>query len=268
MGEVAQSGRARFVRGVMIDLAVMTAIGIVLGLIGPLGSYADPLATRLAYWLVLSYAGYLFYRPLSGLILRLGPALDLPDWPLWIFAVVVASIPMAIVVWVVGYMFGPHSVPVPSLETALQHYFGVLVIGAIITVVFNLLAPDRSASRVQKPAPQPTAEQPPFRSDQPRFFDRLPAELGTDLVALEMEDHYVRVHTALGSDLVLMRMRDAIAELGDLEGAQVHRSWWVARGAVEDVRRDGRNVRLVLPRGLEAPVSRANVQALRDEGWF
>ena len=83
-----------------------------------------------------------------------------------------------------------------------------------------------------------------------------------------MEDHYVRAHTALGSDLVLMRLRDAVAELGDIDGLQVHRSWWVARHAVSDVRRDGRNVRLLLDTGLEAPVSRANVQMLRDAGWI
>jgi DNA-binding LytR/AlgR family response regulator len=72
----------------------------------------------------------------------------------------------------------------------------------------------------------------------------------------------------LGSALVLMRLRDAVALLGDLEGMQVHRSWWVARAAVEDVLREGRNVRLRLPRGLEAPVARAKVADLRAARWF
>ena len=103
---------------------------------------------------------------------------------------------------------------------------------------------------------------------QPAFLERLPGHLGTDLIALEMEDHYVRAHTALGSELVLMRMRDAVAELQGIEGAQVHRSWWVARDAVEDVKREGRNLRLVLPGGIEAPVSRARVTELKQAGWF
>jgi len=105
------------------------------------------------------------------------------------------------------------------------------------------------------PAPNPLLEQ-------------LPPELGSTIVALEMEDHYVRVHTALGSALVLMRLRDAMALVTDIEGMQVHRSWWVARGAVEDVLRDGRNVRLKLPRDLEAPVARANIATLRDARWI
>jgi DNA-binding LytR/AlgR family response regulator len=83
-----------------------------------------------------------------------------------------------------------------------------------------------------------------------------------------MEDHYVRAHTVLGSEMILMRLRDAMAELDDVEGQQIHRSWWVARHAVEDVRRDGRNLRLVLPGGLEAPVARANVAALKEQGWI
>ena len=83
-----------------------------------------------------------------------------------------------------------------------------------------------------------------------------------------MEDHYVRAHTMLGSDLVLLRLRDALGELDGIEGAQVHRSWWVARDAVESVERDGRSVRLVLPRGIAAPVARSRMAELTKAGWF
>nr|QQZ51292.1 LytTR family transcriptional regulator DNA-binding domain-containing protein [Phenylobacterium glaciei] len=70
-----------------------------------------------------------------------------------------------------------------------------------------------------------------------------------------MEDHYVRVHTAVRSELILMRLSDAVARTGR-EGLQVHRSWWVARDAVTEVIRDGRNLRLKLLNGLEVPVAR------------
>ena len=86
--------------------------------------------------------------------------------------------------------------------------------------------------------------------------------------AVEAEDHYLRLHTSRGQDLILMRLSDAIAELEGIEGAQTHRSWWVAKGAVEDARRgDGRAV-LSLKGGVEAPVSRAYAKALREAGWF
>jgi DNA-binding LytR/AlgR family response regulator len=65
-----------------------------------------------------------------------------------------------------------------------------------------------------------------------------------------------------------MRLSDAIAELEGLEGAQTHRSWWVAKDAVEDARREGERVTLVVKGGVEAPVSRPNVRPLRQAGWF
>ena len=65
-----------------------------------------------------------------------------------------------------------------------------------------------------------------------------------------------------------MRLSDALDELEGLEGAQTHRSWWVAREAVRDVtRNDGRAV-LTLEGGLTAPVSRRYARALRAAGWY
>lgn len=101
-----------------------------------------------------------------------------------------------------------------------------------------------------------------------RFFDRLPPAYRTGLRALEMEDHYVRVHGSSGSTLLLMRMRDAVSELDGVPGMQVHRSWWVARSAVEGHSEDGRAVQLRLVGGLVVPVARNSIQALRDAGWL
>jgi hypothetical protein len=127
----------------------------------------------------------------------------------------------------------------------------------------------RRSAQAPPQYPGPAAPAPPPAAPPPNpLLDQLPAELGSDIIALEMEDHYVRVHTALGSALVLMRLRDAMALVGEIEGMQVHRSWWVARHAVEDVLRDGRNVRLKLARGIEAPVARAQVATLREARWI
>jgi LytTr DNA-binding domain len=103
----------------------------------------------------------------------------------------------------------------------------------------------------------------------PKFLARLPAQLaGAELYAVEAEDHYLRLHTSQGQDLILMRLGDAIEELEGLEGAQTHRSWWVARAAVTDAERmDGRAV-LTLKDGAEVPVSRGFAKALRSAGWF
>ncbi len=279
MDRVNAQAKGRFVRQVVIDVSVLVAIGLVLAVLAPLGSGYMPLAHRIAYWVSMALAGYAFYKPIGAQIVPLSARLDLPEWFMWGASVAIATVPMATLVWIVNAGTGP--VPMPSLEVALVHYAAVLVVGAIITLLFNLLPATRSgqvgpvseaavtptsATQVSAPA-FPTAAMPPAPPSNP-LFDQLPAELGSEIVALEMEDHYVRVHTALGSALVLMRLRDAMALMGDLEGMQVHRSWWVARGAVEDVLRDGRNIRLKLARGLEAPVARAKVAELRDARWF
>ncbi|WP_284126519.1 LytTR family DNA-binding domain-containing protein [Parerythrobacter aestuarii] len=249
-------------RRIVIDLAIMSVIGIVLALIGPFGSFNDPLPIRLMVWLGFSYLGYALYSPMGFFVDKLHALLDLPRAGLWVAACMVATIPMSLAVWSLNFVFRPFEWP--TAEQALVTYLYVLVVGGGITVLFQVIGhhqdhPGRGAAVADNDAP---------RQSPSRFLDRLPPALGTDLLALEMEDHYVRVHTALGSDLVLLRLRDAIAELDGLEGMQVHRSWWVARHAVADVKREGRNVRLMLEGGLEAPVSRANVQPLKDAGWF
>jgi DNA-binding LytR/AlgR family response regulator len=82
-----------------------------------------------------------------------------------------------------------------------------------------------------------------------------------------MEDHYVRAHGPEGSALILMRMRDAVAELDGMAGLQVHRSWWVAREAVERVEKEGDRVRLRLVNGMTVPVARSQIGAVRAQRW-
>ncbi|HEY3799378.1 MAG TPA: LytTR family DNA-binding domain-containing protein [Caulobacteraceae bacterium] len=103
----------------------------------------------------------------------------------------------------------------------------------------------------------------------PKFLARLPARLqGADLYAVEAEDHYLRLHTSAGQDLILMRLGDAVAELEGLEGAQTHRSWWVAKAAVASAERFEGRATLKLKDGAEVPVSRGFARALRQAGWF
>lgn len=97
-----------------------------------------------------------------------------------------------------------------------------------------------------------------------KFFARLPPALGTSLVFLRMEDHYVRVVTAAGQTLLLMRLSDAVTELGDYPGVRVHRSWWVALGEVRSIVRSGKKLELVMTEGTRVPVS-ASYRAVADD---
>jgi DNA-binding LytR/AlgR family response regulator len=105
------------------------------------------------------------------------------------------------------------------------------------------------------------------RSGAP-FLRRIPLKLGSELLYIATEDHYLRVTTKLGSDLILFRLSDAIAELGPAAGQQVHRSYWVARDAVAAIERNGQRTSLTLVNGAEIPVSRTYLRNLRDAGWL
>ncbi len=249
-------------RRVLIDLAVLAGIGFLLALLGPFGSFAAPFPLRLVYWVGLTIAGYAIYRPAMVAANLLAERLDLPRLAVWIAACILATVPMTALVIAAEGLFG--AARTPGLEPAFQFYGYVLVIAAALCFVF-WLAGDRHERRLAQPPGTPEAEGP---AAPPRFLDRLPANAGRELIALEMQDHYVLAHTATGQAMILMRMRDAVAELDGIDGARVHRSWWVARKAVREVKRDGRNVRLVLARGLEVPVARAAVATLQSGGWF
>lgn len=230
-------------------LLIATVIGLALGLIGPFGSYlnAGPLA-RIAYWTANLWGGWLLFSLALPWAARLATA---RGWPLWLWA------PPAVAVLAVGPALTSRWMattlwPVTRHVGALEWYGQCLLVSALVT---GLILWRGAARRL------PEAE-----TADPR--DRLPPNLGRDLLCLQMEDHYVRVHTTHGSTLALMSLSQAVAGLKDVEGLQTHRSWWVAREAVEGVIEDGRNLRLKLKGGLLAPVARARVSALRDAGWL
>lgn len=97
------------------------------------------------------------------------------------------------------------------------------------------------------------------------LLERVRPERRGALLAIKAEGHYLQVYTDAGSDLILYRLSDALLELGGEDGAQVHRSWWVAARALAPQRhRD----KLVLTNGVEVPVSRSFLVAARQRGWL
>lgn len=87
------------------------------------------------------------------------------------------------------------------------------------------------------------------------------------LIAVEAEDHYLRIHTDAGSALVLMRFGDALEALIASDGFRTHRSWWVARTGVEIARWKAGRGELVLSDGSTAPVSRTYAAVLKGTDW-
>ncbi|MDG2520890.1 LytTR family DNA-binding domain-containing protein [Caulobacter segnis] len=239
-----------------IDLGVCAGVGVVMGLIGPFGSYFnDVVLVRIGYWV----GSFLLSGVSFGLLLRgLWPMMSRARIPMWIWipaVVVIATAPLCTLV----KAFATTLWPAIARISWVEWYGQSVLIGLVYVLAYAFLR-----LRVADPAPA----KPQAPPSEPAFLRRLPPRLGRDLLCLQMEDHYVRMHTTQGSDLVLLSLGQAMGELGGLEGMQVHRSWWVARHAVVKVIEDGRNLRLKLINGVEAPVSRASVAKLRAAGWI
>ncbi|WP_453977000.1 LytTR family DNA-binding domain-containing protein [Brevundimonas sp. Marseille-Q4549] len=244
--------RRRFLRG----LVVAVSGGVFLAITGAFGSVGAPLPQRLVYWVLVMVIGGLWGHVCG---MAVGRFVDADERPWLAVAALTAVItgPLSIVVWAATGLFFAHRLY--SVASLPQLFVPVLIVTAAITTVNVFLG---RAEPVQTHAD-------PVHPGPARFLQRLPARLrGATLHAVQAEDHYLRLHTDRGSDLILMRLSDAVEELEGLEGAQTHRSWWVAREAVRGVERgDGRAV-LTLEGGLRAPVSRRYARALREADWW
>ncbi|MDQ0464707.1 hypothetical protein QO010_002491 [Caulobacter ginsengisoli] len=237
----------------MAGFAAATALGLTLGALGPFGSYLNgALPVRLAYWVACLWGGWLVFGVSLPILGRWASGRGIAPW-LWAPPAVAA---LSLLTATGSRMLAVRLWPVVGQVGWLEWYGQNLVIGALATLGMLWATGSRRAG----PAGPDTA------SADPR--ERLPPRLGRTILCLQMEDHYVRVHTPLGSALVLMSLSQAMAGLKDVEGVQTHRSWWVARAAIAGVVEDGRRLRLRLTGGLEAPVSRARVGALREDGWL
>jgi hypothetical protein len=267
------SGKGRDpVRSLVIDVAIMIAVALALAALGPYGSFAlGDYAARLAYWLPAALLGYAAFRPSYAGGLILSHRLDLPLWMGVGVGVLVGAIPATLLIcWWGG-------VPLTGLDFPhqLRAYVQVALIGALVCFLFLLLergtvvhpaTVERSREMMSSASEDDGGSAAP--SPPAPFLDRLPPDIASDLIALEMEDHYVRAHAPGRSTLLLMRMRDAELELASVEGMRVHRSWWVAKSGIEQVLRRGRSVRLKLRGGIEAPVARDRILPLCQAGWL
>jgi hypothetical protein len=249
------------------QLPWVLGLGIVMGVTGPFGSYGwTGIGVRLVYFTV---TGVLIWLQVLGFAALFSNIEAIERWSIiarMVLAGAVAAIPgtfeiIVLHTWLVR--------PTP-LTAALEIYPQVAFLTVVISVLVGMFIQQRLHAEADtervRVAAIPASDTP--SSAVPDFFRRVPPALGRDLLALEMEDHYLRIHTVLGSDLILLRLRDALTELGPASGRQVHRSWWVAEGAIASVERDPRRPVLVLRNGLRVPVSKTYRDPVKQAGWL
>jgi len=97
------------------------------------------------------------------------------------------------------------------------------------------------------------------------FLAKFSDKIGTDIIYLMSELHYIRVVTLKGEMLILHNLKDAISELPvDLIGIQTHRSFWVNLKYIEKIIKKKLQSVLILSNGKSVPVSRRRISLVKN----
>lgn len=164
---------------------------------------------------------------------------------------IVAAIPGTANIFLLEYIFRD----LLLTGNLINLYFDVVIVTFAISMIFWMYYHYRLATRTPLPG-----------KDDHAFVTELTG--GSRLLHLEIQDHYLQVHTDTGPRTVLMRLGDAIDRIDPGRGLQVHRSHWVAHDAVARIERRAKGVLLVLDDNSTVPVSRSHLKKVRQAPWF
>jgi hypothetical protein len=232
-------------------------VAAILGFGGPFGTYASlSLVPRLIYWTAVTLATYG-----TGFLIAVSAGRRVrdrfPPWASVILRGLLLGPPTTLVVIVINLLaFGQAGWGVIEWWVLL---LSVLVIATGVTLISDIITGLARGGPAAPAPPAPTV-------DAPAILERIPVHLRGPLVALSVADHYVEISTSKGKSLVLMRLGDAMREVGDTKGTQIHRSHWIAVDAVAGVSRAGGKVTVTLKDGRSLPVSRGYMDQAKAAG--
>lgn len=236
------------------EAGIYIAAGLFLAFLAPFNATPGfPFWATALYWIGLIFVGSLTAEVARALLSARWPDLPLAANLLIISVAAAASATLAVTA--IEYLFVQREMPARFLPSL----FGIVWVISLAMTGIGYMA-DRSILAQPPDAPEGAG---PVE----RFLSRLPLKYRqAELYAISSEDHYLRVHTSAGEELILMRLADAVRELSGAYGLQVHRSWWVAKAAVREVKRQGGKLTLVLVSGKAAPVSRTFMAEVKAAG--
>lgn len=225
---------------------------VALALLRPAGAADVPAALQLPFWALHVFPALALLQ-LVQVGLMAVPGYGRPAMPVWVLGAGVMG----------AALFTPWALAMDTLFSAgdgadegpLSEFASI---APILTVVWLGL----NGSKLLRLRGLPRTARP--LGAEPTFWRAMPAALGRDLVAVSAELHYIRVRTTKGSDLVLCGFGDAVRQLGDAPGLQVHRSHWVMLRHVGRIERVGQRAVAHMSDGGTVPVSRAHRAALEQ----
>ncbi len=253
--------------------------------------FSAPLAARLLFWSLQIITGLFVLQSVLYLLTSHFGASRTPSWSLVLLSGVIGSVLLAPLYWLIGegLMVAWLGYPSQAVEAAadlmgstlanplIQEYLNIV---GPVTAAWALIClprlhwlmppllhgrtsnsdvvttPDVNLKTIELSSshnkPNGAESSTPTRAN---WRDRLPEQLGSDVIAVTSELQYLRVWTPRGCALILGALADVESESA-ATGLRVHRSWWVATVHVVSVRRTATGAVCLMSDGRQVPVSR------------
>ena len=184
-----------------MTVLITLGIGLVVGYLGPFGSFQMPLLQRLLYWVVMIVVGHLIYTQTDKLCQFYLAKKQLNILINLVISSLFGSVFLTFFVEYYSYLFFDLKPAFP--DNFLFFFPKVFILGLTLNILRYLIDQARNKNHtIESTAPKTSP-----------FVNRLPHQLGTDLICFSMEDHYLQVHTEQGDHMMLLRMKDALVEL-------------------------------------------------------
>lgn len=276
LSELLTSRRAQF--AILLYLLFPLFAGFISAMQGSGRTSGWPLGFRIAYYLPLALIVMWSSGLACHLLAKPARALRVPLWVLLIGGVLLAGEVIKAYVRFVVPLFDKL---LPSSATGgrvVEFTLATTIQSGLPTIVtwllLNLLAwkvfgiqrfgyeapPGLVSSKWSRTAiPEPGIEK------LPNFLARARVASMDSVEAIEAQQHYIRIYTSSGEKTVLYRFGDAISEIDEDQGVQVHRSWWVNKSFVERLIRLSDRSTVIMKSGLEVPVSRTYAREAREQ---
>jgi hypothetical protein len=254
-------------------ISVGAFLAVLFALLGPQGSTNLGLAARLLQW-TLQVAIPLSLLIGTHLLLSRISAFDrLNPWIKLSISGVFGSMLFAPLALTLDFIFGVDDWS--QVHTLNQLYLLLLdetlgVLFPVTLVWLGINAPRVLGLDFSKPGTNLATSQEHVAEEDNKerregLWNLLPDEIGSDVLYLMSELHYLRVVTTRGSTLVLYNLSDAISELPLDSGLQPHRSYWVAKKHISKLHKHDGKSYLQLSDGKQVPVSRRRLSVVKTE---
>ena len=240
----------------LFDYTLLMVIVFLLVLVEPFGLEQNSFVT-IGFWIIICIAGFCLYVPIFYFGEKYLLKLKLPYPLVQILLVVVTGFLMCFVVtFTISVYF---DVPAKYWARLPVLFPQTLIIGGILICVSMI----RDYIKHQNGLLNQYHLEEKKQDSSYKFMLKIPQKLRGELLCLEMNDHYIKVHTDKGRHMLLMRMKDAFSELEGHKGLQSHRSWWVAESAIMGSIMEGRSTFLNLKGDIVVPISRTYLPDLK-----